>query len=206
MLGHIHAHQIWECDGRLIAYAGSIGRFHYGEQGDKGMLVWKVSADWAEVVLDPTPARRTIELRFEGAPDVDELRVIAEEAQGAFVKVSWEIGEEDRASVDREAIQAALAGAAEVKLEGRIVPVVRARAAGISTTASLDAKLVRWADVVQADSVPLQAALAELAVKSPEQIAAEILGSPIARARGNAPLHAPNVASQAGPETADLFA
>src|SRR6218665_2625822 len=43
MLGHIHRHQLWEQDGaagrQCIAYAGSIGRFHYGEQGDKGFLL-----------------------------------------------------------------------------------------------------------------------------------------------------------------------
>src|SRR5258708_19641994 len=38
MLGHIHKAQQWERDGRLVAYPGSIGRFHYGEEGDKGYL------------------------------------------------------------------------------------------------------------------------------------------------------------------------
>ena len=44
MLGHIHRHQAWDCEGRhghhRIAYAGSIGRFHYGEEGDKGWRLW----------------------------------------------------------------------------------------------------------------------------------------------------------------------
>ena len=37
LLGHIHKHQSWEQDGRVIAYAGSIGRLHYGEQGRQGI-------------------------------------------------------------------------------------------------------------------------------------------------------------------------
>jgi exonuclease SbcD len=39
MLGHIHKHQFWERDGCVVAYAGSIGRLHYGEEGDKGLTI-----------------------------------------------------------------------------------------------------------------------------------------------------------------------
>lgn len=208
MLGHIHAHQAWEREGRVIAYAGSIGRFRHGEEGDKGMLVWEVSAHRAAVVLEPTPARRTIEMRFTGAPDLDELRAIAGDAEGAYVKVAWEIGEEERATVDRDAIQAALAGAAEIKLEGRVIPVVRSRAEGISAVASLDAKLEKWADVVGTDPKPLQGALAVLVLKTPEEIAAEILGtSAAAERRVDASPSVPAVeATAVTPDTADLFA
>lgn len=177
MLGHIHRHQGWDQGGRTIAYAGSIGRFHYGEEGDKGMLIWTVDADGAGLELDLTPSRRTIELRFAGAPDLEELRSIAADAQGAYVKVSWEIGEEDRASIDRDGIEAALAGAAEIKLEGRIVPVVRSRADGISRATTLDEKLQRWAAVADVEVGPLQQALGELALSTPEAIAAAILGN-----------------------------
>ncbi len=176
MLGHIHRHQGWEQDGRTIAYAGSIGRFHYGEEGDKGMLVWSVGPDRAHVELDMTPARRTIEVRFAGAPDIEELRGIAEDANGAFVKVAWEVPEEERTTVDRAAIEAALAGAAEIKLEGRIIPMVRSRAHGISRAQSLAEKLQRWAEVTDVDAAPLCDALADLAARTPEAIAAEILG------------------------------
>lgn len=175
MLGHIHRHQGWEQGGRTIAYAGSIGRFHYGEEGDKGMLIWSVDAEGASVALDMTPARRTIEVRFAGVPDLDELRGI--DASGAFVKVAWEIGEEERASVDRAAIEAVLAGAAEIKLEGRIIPVVRARADGISRAQTLAEKVQHWAVVSDIDAAPLCGALAELTTTSPEAIAAEILGT-----------------------------
>ena len=43
LLGHIHRHQVWRSEAaagqQCIAYPGSIGRFHYGEEGDKGFLV-----------------------------------------------------------------------------------------------------------------------------------------------------------------------
>ena len=38
-LGHIHKHQVWSREQQLIAYAGSIGRFHHGEDGNKHYLV-----------------------------------------------------------------------------------------------------------------------------------------------------------------------
>ncbi|TNY03497.1 hypothetical protein, partial [Escherichia coli] len=49
LLGHIHRHQAWtQGEGerrQRIAYAGSIGRFHHGEQGDKGFLLWELGPD-----------------------------------------------------------------------------------------------------------------------------------------------------------------
>lgn len=194
----------------MIAYAGSIGRFHYGEEGDKGMLVWDVGADGADAVLELTPARRTIELRFAGAPDMEELRAIASDAQGAFVKVCWEISEEDRASIDRDAIEAALVGAAEVKMEGRIIPVVRSRADGISRAATLDEKLVRWAEVAGVVCAPLRDALGDLTIETPETIAAAILSTTNFASDVDVPIEMTELHGQTLPheetETLDLFA
>jgi exonuclease SbcD len=109
---------------QCIAYPGSIGRFHYGEEGDKGFLLWEVGPDGARCTLEPTPARRTLDIVFEGKPDLDVLRSVVEQQQvgGAFVRVRWVVADEDRHEVDRAAILRLLAGAAEAKLEGRIVP------------------------------------------------------------------------------------
>jgi len=131
MLGHIHRHQSWVIDGaagqQCIAYPGSIGRFHYGEEGDKGFLVWDVGPEGARCTLQATPARRTLDIVFEGRPELEALRSVVEQQQvaGAFVRVRWVVAEEDRHEADRAAIQRLLAAAAEVKLEGRIVPVMR---------------------------------------------------------------------------------
>ena len=46
LLGHIHKHQLWREGNRLVAYPGSIGRLHYGEEGDKGFILWTVDAEW----------------------------------------------------------------------------------------------------------------------------------------------------------------
>ena len=181
MLGHIHKHQAWQQNGRLIAYAGSIGRLHYGEQGDKGFLLWEIGTDAARFDLVPTPAKRTIDIIFDGMPDLDDIRKCAQETgiDGAFVRVRWTMPEEDRHEVDRKEIERILNTAAEVKLEGRVIPVVRTRAAGISQEASIAAKVQAWAKATEAKGEPLLACLEALQQKTPEEIASDILTRPI---------------------------
>ena len=183
MLGHIHRHQAWDCDGRhgrqRIAYAGSIGRFHYGEDGDKGWLLWEVGASSAVCTLQPTPARRTVDIVFDGKPDINALRdaLAQQDVAGAFVRVRWTVADEDRHEVNHEAIQQALGAAAEVKLEGRIVPVVRTRAAGISQLVSLEQKITAWAQVTGVTAAPMLACLADLAGEQPSVIADRVLST-----------------------------
>jgi exonuclease SbcD len=181
MLGHIHRHQSWVADGaagqQCIAYPGSIGRFHYGEEGDKGFLLWEVGPATVHCSLQTTPARRTLDIVFEGKPDLEALRSVVEQQQvaGAFVRVRWVVAEEDRHEADRAAIQRLLAAAAEVKLEGRIVPVTRSRAQGISRLASLDDKVRAWALTTGVNPVPLLACLAQSAAAMPQDIVDQAL-------------------------------
>jgi len=184
LLDHIHRHQRWRSQGpagqQCVAYAGSIGRFHYGEDDDKGFLVWQVDADSADCTQHPTPARRTVEICFEGKPVLAALRaaVAQQGVDGAFIRVRWAVAEEDRHEVDRAAILQLLAGAAEVKLEGRIVPVVRTRAAGIARAHSLAEKVRAWAEVTACRPEPLLACLEALLSEPAEAIAAGVLGRP----------------------------
>lgn len=182
MLGHIHRHQAWEnrttaLEGRAghqcIAYPGSIGRFHYGEEGDKGFLLWEIGTGEVRFTLEPTPARRTLDIVFEGKPDLEVLReaVQREDIVGAFVRVRWTVADEDRHKVNRAAMQKLLEGAVETQLEGRIVPVVRVRSAGISQLASLADKVRAWAKSTDANPDPLLACLQTLANQTPEAIA-----------------------------------
>jgi len=177
MLGHIHKHQHWDEAGRLVAYAGSIGRFHHGEVGAKGFLLWEVGAAVTRFELVETPTRRTVDLFFEGKPDVAAIAQAAQAQQldGAFVRVRWAVADEDRHQVDRAAIKRALAGAADVQLEGRVVPVVRSRAEGISRCSSLAEKVRAWAKVASATPEPLLECLEALAYRDPTRIAADIL-------------------------------
>ena len=131
-------------------------------------------------MLHPTPARRTVDICFEGKPVLDALRAaIAQQGVvGAFIRVRWTIAEEDRHEVDRAAILQLLNGAAEVKLEGRIVPVLRSRAAGIAQAHSLDEKVRAWAEVTACRPEPLLACLEALLSEPAEAIAEGVLGRP----------------------------
>ncbi len=186
MLGHIHRHQQWQENGRLIAYAGSIGRYHYGEEGDKGFLLWEIGAAAARFDLEPTPARRTVDLCFEGKPDLEAIRSAAQEADiaGAYVRVRWCVADEDRHQIDRNAIERLLCAAKEVKLEGRIVPVVRTRAAGMSQAATIVEKVRAWAAATETKVGPLLTCLERLQSLTPEAIAFDILAERGAMACG----------------------
>jgi exonuclease SbcD len=118
-----------------------------------------------------------VDIVFEGKPDLDALRaaVAQQDIAGAFVRVRWTVADEDRHQVDRAAIERLLEGAAETKLEGRIVPVVRTRAAGISQLANLADKVRVWAQVTEARAEPLLACLQALASQEPEAIAERVL-------------------------------
>jgi exonuclease SbcD len=177
ILGHIHRHQAWVSNDQVIAYPGSIGRFHYGEEGEKGWLLWEIDAATARFGLDPTPARRTIDICFDGKPNLEAIRSAAAEQgiDGAFVRVRWNVPDEDRNDVDRGAIERLLHGAAEVKLEGRIVPVVRTRAAGISQASTLAEKVQAWARATEARAEPLLDCLEALQAHLPETIATHVL-------------------------------
>ncbi len=175
MLGHIHKHQAWEQGGRLVAYPGSIGRLHYGEEDAKGCLLWDVSPHGASFRFIGTPSRRMLHLTFSGRPDMEAIRAAAADAAGAFVRVRWQIAEEERACVDRDEIERLLAGAAELKLEGRVVPLLRARSAGISAVPTLADKLRRWAELAGVDGEPLAERLSWLQSTPPDEIVRGVL-------------------------------
>jgi exonuclease SbcD len=132
MLGHIHKHQCWDDGGRRDRLCGLDRSLPPRRIDAKGFLLWEVGAAAARLQLVETPARRTVDLVFEGVPDAEQIAAAVREVNvaGAYVRVRWQVGEEERGSVDREAIKRALGDAADVQLEGRVVPVVRSRAAG----------------------------------------------------------------------------
>lgn len=191
LLGHIHRSQTWEEDGRLIGYAGSIGRYHYGEIGEKGFLLWDVGAALARCELIATPARRTLDLNFVGAPDLQaiETAVAAQGIDGAHVRVRWSIAEEDRHQIDREAIKRALAGAADVQLDGRILPVVRSRAPGISRASGLSDQVRAWCRLTNTEPDALLGCLTDLSHRAPADIVADVLSGAALEAPEQAEAH-----------------
>ena len=114
------------------------------------------------------------------------ITIAQQDIAGALVRVRWTVADEDRHEVDRALIERELGRAAEVKLEGRIVPVVRTRAAGISRAASLADKGRQWALVTQAKPGPLLACLAQLEAERGEDIAERVLRGELPHARERA--------------------
>ena len=110
----------------------------------------------------------------------------SQDIAGAHVRVRWTVADEDRHEVDRALIERELGCAAGVKLEGRIVPVVRTRAAGISRAGSLADKVRQWARVTEAKPEPLLECLAQLEAETGEVIAERVLRGEMPQARESA--------------------
>lgn len=133
MLGHIHKHQAWEKDGRVIAYPGSIGRLHFGEVDPKGWILWGIDAHGSRIDFRPVPARQLLDAIFSGAPSEDDLKQAAaaiDPATPTDVRVRINVDEEHRAAVDRDQIRTVFASARELKIEIAVNPVVRTRPPG----------------------------------------------------------------------------
>jgi exonuclease SbcD len=174
MLGHIHKHQAWESNGRVIAYPGSIGRLHFGEVDPKGWVLWTITDDGSHIDFRPVPARQLLDVLFSGPPTEAELKTAADAIDPTTptdVRVRISVDEEHRASVDREQIQAVFASARELKIEIAVNPVVRTRAAGINRKSDAE-KLAVWCDITDIDPEPLLPLLGRLD-SDPETIARE---------------------------------
>jgi len=95
--------------------------------------------------------------------------------------------------VDRAAIMRLLVGAEQTRLEGRIVPVLRTRAPGISQLDSLAAKVQRWGQLCGVEPACVLACLDALSQDSPAEIAARLLGE-----QAGVPRASPDQATDAG--------
>lgn len=160
MLGHIHKQQTWisgdaSTGPQAVAYSGSIGRFHYGETDEKGALLWTVGHAGATFDRIITPARKFVDLDFKYLPDMAVIR--GAKVDGAWVRLRYSVDEEHRDAVDREALKAQLlaAGAAEVKIEPRINPIQRQRAAGIGAALTVADQVGRWCGITNTDKTPV---------------------------------------------------
>ena len=87
----------------------------------------------------------------------------------------WQVLEEDRTQVDRAGIEQLLRGAAGIKLEGRVLPITRARAAGIARERTVTRQIERWAEMTGIGARDALSCLELLEHGSPEDIAVSIL-------------------------------
>lgn len=181
MLGHIHKHQAWERshEGRVqrLAYAGGCGRFHYGEDGDKYVLEWEVTADRTDITPHATPSRRLIDITFPGVPDLDQLAAVAAQCADSYVRVRYSVDEEFASTIDRNAIRQILGGAAELKIEGEVLAVQRQRCAGISTLSTIPERFAKWCEHSDTPMEGLEDRLAALQTMRPEEIASQFFDS-----------------------------
>ena len=179
MLGHIHKHQNWrrDFDGvhQVIAYPGSIGRFHYGEIGEKHYLLWNVVPGAPNFEAIETPSRRMIDIEFDGVPDLDRLATVAKECAGAYVRVTYKVDEEYAKNIDRNAIKQILGNSVEVKIVGEVLSVQRQRCAGISRIASLPDRFRKWCELTNTPESGLPEKLEWLQAMSPEEIASKTI-------------------------------
>lgn len=174
MLGHIHKHQVWERNHQNVvqraAYPGSVGRFHYGEIGEKFFLVWNVDASAASIEPVATPSRLMIDISFPGAPDLAKLEEVVSQCEGAYVRVRYSVDEEYARTIDRQGIKELLNGAAELKIEGNVLPIQRQRCAGISALPALEDRFVKWVEHTQTPVDGLLDRLATLRSQDPVDI------------------------------------
>lgn len=170
MVGHIHAHNQWEHEGRRIAYPGSITRLIHGHDQPTYWLDWTVGAETSEFSCVETPSRELISIEFDGPPDLEKLKTV--QCAGAYVRVRWSVDEEHKTSIDPAAIREILKDAADVKLEGRVNPIQRTRAEGLTRTESLADKLDIWGKVTETDTAALQDRLADLQIHDSEKLVA----------------------------------
>ena len=184
LLGHIHKHQNWfeqtpSGSQTLIAYPGSIAKLVYGQFDHTGFLIWDLCpGDKVSFHFEPVPSRDLVEISFDGAPDIDELRRIADQlGQDDHVRIRWNIDQEHASTIDKRRIRELFANAGGVKLEGVVNPVQSVRAAGIGRVTSLADKIDYWADTTgDAVAVPgLLDRLEQLRCENPERIVMRLI-------------------------------
>lgn len=175
LMGHIHQHQFWEYQRRKIAYPGSIGRFHYGEVGQKGFIQWTVDADGAEMNFRPTPSRMMKYFEFDGPPDIEVLKQAALDSKDCFVRITWKIDQEHAQLINREQILDIFSGAADVKIVQTILAIKRSRAEGINRSHTLADKLATWCNLTDIDPEPMKERLGLLAISNPIAISNDII-------------------------------
>ncbi len=173
LLGHIHKAQGWEEPVRAY-YCGNITRKDHAETEAKGFFFHQVAPGNVVSRFVQTPARvmRTISPEEGALPApglLDDVR------QGDVVRIVYRINQEDVAKVnDADLKRLALEkGAAEVKIDRQIVPLVRTRAEGISRVDSYEEQLTAWGATVGKDVSHLAEKLNKLLTMTAEEIITE---------------------------------
>lgn len=181
LLGHIHKPQDWTHGGRPIVYPGSPRRTSYasGELLPKGYVLAEFDGPrldrWERVETPATPlalveAKWTAGqealgegvLRWAGAGGslTYVAREVLEDVRGAEIRFRYSVAADQRGPARRAAEEWAASalgcGAAEVKLEERVMAVSTARAPEIARLDSLEEKLGKFLEVRGVEVEPVR--------------------------------------------------
>jgi len=170
LLGHIHQHQVFDLGSHKAAYAGSIGRFHHGEKGQKGWLLWEIGPV-SSVMQRPTPHTLSLGIELHTVDEVERLAQIMDKEYHDYlmpdmmgrtvVRLRFHVDEEHRGAVDLDAIRETLSGFMDVKIEPIIHPVIRTRTPGINKSVDSLERLTHWAKAVNEDAPVAQLQMLE---------------------------------------------
>jgi len=122
-----------------------------------------------------------LDIEFSGAPDMETLERHAEEAKDAHVRIIWTVDAEHREIFDRKAILEMCGSSAEVKLDGRVNPILRSRTEGITRLASVAQQLDAWAKATDTSATGLAERLALLQSQTAEAIVESIVRTEAAK-------------------------
>lgn len=171
-LGHIHLRQEWH--GGQVAYAGSTEAMNFGEPETKSFnLVEFYGGKFVSNEAIPIEASRRIillELSYAEALDVASRRldmthpktIAAREADGALVRVRYQVAPEDLATIRTEDLSSYFCLAESVKVEARIIVEKRVRSELIAEAKTTRDKMsAYWAAKNNAPGAATQAAIFE---------------------------------------------
>jgi len=149
LLGHIHRRQAWD----EVMYSGSICQLNFGEEEEKGFnIVTLEGKQLKDVKFIRTPCRPRISIDLGQNPTLESLANL--DGNGAYLRIRYQVDEENRNGFRDEDIRKTLSGAYEIKIEKTIIPKERRRAPEISRMRSLEEKLIRWGETVNATIPP----------------------------------------------------
>lgn len=178
LLGHIHKHQSWQAGGQCIAYAGSVGRLHFGEEDPKQVLHWTVKPGSATFQPIQTPARELFEQCFDHPPSLDELKACAEQpdwTKPVHARIRIDVDQDYRHAVDEASIKDLFADAVSLKIDIRVGRIQRQRTAGIADEPDTAARLQRWCEYTETPHEPVIERLRLLEALDPSTIAATLI-------------------------------
>lgn len=184
LLGHIHKHQEIVAPGlNKAAYCGSGNRMNYGEQEEKGYLLWTIEKGQADYEFRNVNARAMLIVDREwGMFDDESHGWIADhvptDCTDADVRVRYKVPEDMKSEVDEAKIKEEFNKAHSLKIERCLIPTTRIRSEEIAKAKDLKGKLeAYWKVNGRPDDQTAEGCLAKLhtmEILSEEEIIKEI--------------------------------